>query len=43
MSNTAEGFKITEDLHRLFYVAVTRTKENLYLITPEDAVRSYQI
>ena len=43
MSSTAEGFKITEDLHRLFYVAVTRTKENLYLITPEDAVRSYQI
>jgi superfamily I DNA/RNA helicase len=43
LSNTVEGFRISEDLHRLFYVAVTRTKENLYLITPEDAVRSYQI
>ena len=30
-------------LHRLFYVAVTRTKENLYLIYPEDIDKSYLI
>ena len=43
MSNTLEGRKITDDLHRLFYVGVTRTKENLFLINPEDGLRSYEI
>lgn len=32
-----------DDLHRLFYVAVTRTKENLFLIDPEDYARSYPL
>ena len=32
-----------DDLHRVFYVAVTRTKENLFLIEPEDFTRAYQI
>ena len=32
-----------DELHRVFYVGVTRTKENLYLIEPEDALRSYTI
>ena len=30
-----------DDLHRVFYVGVTRTKENLYLVYPEDDNRSY--
>ena len=32
-----------DDLHRLFYVAVTRTKQNLFLVDPEDHLRSYTI
>ena len=32
-----------DELHRVFYVGVTRTKKNLYLIEPEDALRSYSI
>jgi superfamily I DNA/RNA helicase len=32
-----------DELHRVFYVGVTRTKKNLYLIEPEDALRSYII
>jgi len=32
-----------DDLHRVFYVGVTRTKENLYLVDPEDDNRSYLI
>jgi DNA helicase-2/ATP-dependent DNA helicase PcrA len=32
-----------DDLHRVFYVAVTRTKENLFLIEPEDFTRAYDI
>jgi DNA helicase-2/ATP-dependent DNA helicase PcrA len=32
-----------DELHRVFYVGVTRTKQNLYLIEPEDALRSYII
>ena len=32
-----------DDLHRVFYVGVTRTKENLYLVEPEDMNRSYHI
>lgn len=32
-----------DDLHRVFYVGVTRTKQNLYLVEPEDANRSYWI
>jgi DNA helicase-2/ATP-dependent DNA helicase PcrA len=32
-----------DDLHRVFYVGVTRTKQNLYLIEPEDMNRSYWI
>ena len=32
-----------DDVHRVFYVAVTRAKENLYIIEPDDSNRSYQI
>ena len=32
-----------DDLHRVFYVGVTRTKQNLYLVDPEDDNRSYLI
>jgi superfamily I DNA/RNA helicase len=32
-----------DDLHRVFYVGITRTKQNLYLVEPDDATRSYQI
>lgn len=32
-----------DDLHRVFYVGVTRTRENLYLVEPEDLNRSYLI
>ena len=33
----------SDDLHRVFYVGVTRTKENLYLIDPEDFARAYDL
>jgi superfamily I DNA/RNA helicase len=32
-----------DDMHRVFYVAVTRTLQNLYLVEPEDHNRSYQL
>tara|TARA_E500000318_G_scaffold50678_1_gene47435 strand:- start:1495 stop:3039 length:1545 start_codon:yes stop_codon:yes gene_type:complete len=32
-----------DDLHRVFYVGVTRTKQNLYLVEPEDTNKSYWI
>ena len=31
------------DLHRLFYVAVTRTKKNLFIVQPVDYARSYPL
>jgi superfamily I DNA/RNA helicase len=32
-----------DDLHRVFYVGVTRTKENLFIVEPEDVSRSYEL
>jgi len=32
-----------DDLHRVFYVAVTRTKQNLFIIEPEDFTRAYDL
>ena len=32
-----------DDLHRVFYVAVTRAKENLFIVEAEDSNRSYAI
>ena len=32
-----------DDLHRVFYVGVTRTKQNLYLVEPENVDRSYNL
>ena len=32
-----------DDGHRVFYVAVTRAKQNLYIIEPDDNNRSYHI
>jgi len=32
-----------DDLHRVFYVAVTRTKENLHIVEPEDYLRAYDL
>jgi DNA helicase-2/ATP-dependent DNA helicase PcrA len=33
----------SDDMHRLFYVGVTRTRENLFLVEPEDVTKSYII
>jgi len=39
-----ESLKISPDtLHRVFYVAVTRTKKNLYIVEPEIYQRSYNL
>ena len=32
-----------DSMHRVFYVAVTRTKQNLYLVEPENFYRSYAV
>jgi len=32
-----------DDVHRMFYVGVTRTKKNLYIVEPEDISRSYDL
>jgi len=32
-----------DDMHRVFYVGVTRTRQNLYVVEPEDATRSYDL
>jgi len=32
-----------DDIHRVFYVGVTRAKENLYIVEPQDATRSYDL
>jgi len=32
-----------DDVHRTFYVGVTRTKENLFIVEPEDISRSYHL
>jgi superfamily I DNA/RNA helicase len=32
-----------DDLHRVFYVGVTRTKSSLYLVEPEDYTRAYDL
>jgi superfamily I DNA/RNA helicase len=32
-----------DDMHRVFYVAITRTKQNLYIVDSEDATRSYDL
>jgi superfamily I DNA/RNA helicase len=42
-SNTLEGSKMMDDLHRLFYVGVTRCSQNLYIVSPVDGLRSYTI
>jgi len=32
-----------DDLHRVFYVGVTRARENLFIVEPEDVARSYEL
>ena len=32
-----------DDMHRVFYVGVTRTKQNLYIVDAEDVSRSYDL
>jgi superfamily I DNA/RNA helicase len=32
-----------DDMHRVFYVGVTRTKQNLFIVDSEDATRSYDL
>ena len=32
-----------DDMHRVFYVGVTRTKDNLYIVEADDANRSYDL
>jgi superfamily I DNA/RNA helicase len=41
--STAAMQQNTDDLHRVFYVGVTRTKENLYLVEPQDVNKGYII
>ena len=33
----------SDDMHRVFYVGVTRTKENLFIVEPQDFTRSYNL
>ena len=41
---TEEGFhKNPDDEHRLYYVGVTRTKNNLHIVEPDQPERSYPI
>ena len=32
-----------DDLHRVFYVGVTRSSQNLYILEPEDYLRAYAL
>jgi len=32
-----------DDMHRVFYVGVTRAKQNLYIVDPDDVGRSYNL
>jgi superfamily I DNA/RNA helicase len=32
-----------DDMHRVFYVGVTRTRRNLYIVDAEDVTRSYDL
>jgi DNA helicase-2/ATP-dependent DNA helicase PcrA len=32
-----------DDMHRVFYVGVTRARQNLYIVDPEDIGRSYHL
>jgi DNA helicase-2/ATP-dependent DNA helicase PcrA len=32
-----------DDLHRVFYVGITRTLKNLYILEPEDYLRAYNL
>ena len=32
-----------QDIHKVFYVAVTRTKQNLFIVEPQDYTRAYAI
>jgi superfamily I DNA/RNA helicase len=41
--STAALNQMGDDMHRVFYVGVTRTKDQLFIVEPEDAFRSYQI
>ena len=41
---TAAALKdMGDDMHRVFYVGVTRTRKNLYIVDPEDVTRSYDL
>jgi len=35
--------KDPDSMHRVFYVAVTRTKQNLFVVEPENFYRSYAL
>ena len=35
--------KAGDDLHRVFYVGVTRTLQNLYILEPDDYMRAYAL
>ena len=32
-----------DDMHRVFYVGLTRTKQNLFIVDAEDVTRSYDL
>lgn len=41
--STAAQKEMGDDMHRVFYVGVTRTKERLFIVEPEDVTRSYPL
>ena len=41
--STAAQKEMGDDIHRVFYVGVTRTKNSLYIVEPEDALTGYTI
>ncbi len=45
LSNAASQETMTnpDDMHRVFYVGVTRTKTNLYIVEAEDRTRGYDL
>ena len=43
LASQQESFLNPDILHRVFYVGVTRTREKLFVVNPENLDRSYQL
>jgi len=41
--STAAQKEVGDDMHRVFYVGVTRSRQNLYVVEPEDVTRGYPV